>query len=305
MNRFILSILAVSFPLQLLGQMFPLSDHYIFNALVINPAFAGCHDALSATISYRNQWVGFKDAPKSHTLSVHTPIDNNRIGLGLLIEKSNIGIYKETSFMGNYAYRRELYDGKLALGLGFGLTVYNIAWNELDATDPDDELLMNNPTSAVLPAFSLGTYYYTKKYFIGISLPMFLSHELDQNTGKYKIKNNFSEYNYFFTGGYELGISPLVKLLPSLLIKYHPNHSLQIDYTAQINIKDRIWMGIGYRSKDMLIGMLQCQLNYQLRMAYSHDFDFSSIGKYKNGSHEIVLSYIFRYARKVKGPRQF
>ena len=124
--------------------------------------------------------------------------------LGLLIEKNSIGIFKETSFIGNYAYRMELCDGKLALGLGFGVTVYNIAWNELDATDADDVQLMNNPTSAVLPAFSLGTYYYTKKYFIGISLPLFLSHELDKSTGKYKIENNFSGYNYFFTGGYEV-----------------------------------------------------------------------------------------------------
>ena len=83
MNRFILSILAVLFPLQLLGQMFPLSDHYVYNTLAINPAFAGCHDALSATISYRNQWVGFKDAPKSSMLSVHAPVYNDRIGLGI------------------------------------------------------------------------------------------------------------------------------------------------------------------------------------------------------------------------------
>jgi len=55
----------------------------------------------------------------------------------------------------------------------------------------------------------------------------------------------------------------------------------------------------------MLVGMLQCQLNYQLRMAYSYDFDLGSIGKYKNGSHEILLSYVFSYARMVKGPRQF
>lgn len=55
MNRFILIILAVSFPLQLWGQMFPLSDHYVYNALAINPAFEGCNNALSATIIYRNQ----------------------------------------------------------------------------------------------------------------------------------------------------------------------------------------------------------------------------------------------------------
>ena len=305
MNRFILSILALLFPLQLLGQMFPLSDHYVYNALAINPAFAGCHDALSATISYRNQWVGFKDAPKSYMLSSHIPIYNDRIGLGLLIEKNSIGIFRKTSFIGNYAYRVELYDGKLALGLGFGVTAYNTAWNELDATDADDVQLMNNPASAVLPAFSLGAYYYTRKYFIGISLPLLLSHEMDQSTGNYKIKNNFSEYNYFITGGYEVGISPQIKLLPSILIKYHPNNDIQIDYNAQINLKDRIWMGIGYRNRDMLVGIFQCQINYQLRMAYSYDFDFGSIGRYENGSHEIVLNYTFRYVRKVIGPRQF
>ena len=46
MNRFILSILAVLFPLKLLGQMFPLSDHYVFDAQTINIDYAGCHDAL-------------------------------------------------------------------------------------------------------------------------------------------------------------------------------------------------------------------------------------------------------------------
>ena len=102
-----------------------------------------------------------------------------------------------------------------------------------------------------------------------------------------------------------MGISPSVKLLPSLLIKYHPGNAIQIDYNAQIILKDRIWMGIGYRSKDMLVGMFQCQLNYQLRMAYSYDFELGSIGKYRNGSHEIVLGYVFNYARKVMGPRNF
>jgi len=305
MNRIILSILLVLIPVHLMGQMFPLSDHYVVNALAINPAFAGCQDALSLTASYRNQWVGFNDAPKSYILSVHTPVFNDRVGLGLLIENNSIGIFKETSFLGNYAYRMELQEGKLALGLGFGVTIYNTAWNKLVAADANDIQLMTSPTSAVLPNFSLGAYYYTKKYYIGVSMPLFLSYEMDKNTGKYKIGNNFSGSNYFFTTGYEVGISPQVKFLPSLLIKYHPDNAVQIDYNAQINLKDRIWMGIGYRNKDILVGMLQCQLNYQIRMAYSYDYDFSSIGKYLNGSHEIVLNYIFKFERKVIGPRQF
>jgi type IX secretion system PorP/SprF family membrane protein len=287
------------------AQMFPLSDHYVVNGLAINPAFAGSHDALSATLSYRDQWVGFKDSPKSYILSVHTPVDNDRIGLGLLVEKNSIGIFKETSILGNYAYRMELSDGKLALGLGFGLTVLNTAWNELIAADVDDAQLLNYPTSSVLPNFSLGAYYYTKKYYIGISMPRLLSYELDKSTGKYKIDSNFSESNYFLSGGYEFVISPQVKLLPSLLIKYHPNNTPQIDYTAQVNLKDKIWMGVGYRNKNILVGMLQCQLNYQIKMGYSYDYDFGTIGKYVNGTHEIVLNYVFKFARKVIGPRQF
>jgi len=277
----------------------------VVNALAINPAFAGCQDALSATISYRDQWVGYKDSPKSYILSVHTPVYNDRVGLGLLIEKNSIGIFKETSFLGNYAYRMELRDGKLALGLGFGVTIYNIAWNELVAADANDVQLMNNSKSSVLPTFSLGTYYYTKKYFIGISIPLFLSHQIDKSTGKYKIGSNFSGSNYFLTGGYEMRISPQVKFLPSLIIKYHPKNAIQIDYNAQLSLKDRIWMGIGYRNRNMLVGMLQYQLNYQIRMAYSYDYNFGSIGEYMNGSHEIVLNYVFKYSRNVMGPRQF
>ena len=305
MIRSILIILVFSFPLQILGQLFPQSDHYINDALDINPAYAGCHDALSASIIYRNQWVGFPDAPKSYLLSVHAPLENDRIGLGLLVEKNSIGIFKETNIIGNYAYRIELGKGRLAFGLGGGVTVYNIAWNDLIAVDPSDIQLMNNSEAVVLPALSLGTYYYTKKFFIGISMPLFLSHELDKNTGKYKIGNNFSGCNYLFSGGYEFGLNPQIKLQPSMLIRYHPGHAVQIDYNALLNLKDKIWMGVGYRTSDMLVGMLQCQINYQIRMGYSYDLQFGSIGKYTNGSHEIVLNYVFKYSRKVNGPRQF
>lgn len=305
MNKIVFILFIVLFPLQTWGQLFPLSDHYIYDALSINPAFAGCNDALSATMVYRNQWIGFKDAPKSQMISVHAPIDKNRIGLGLLIEKNDIGIYKETSIMGNYAFRRNLSGGKLSLGLGFGITINNTAWNELETVDFDDAELINNPTSAVLPTFSIGAYYYTKKYYIGLSIPMFLSHELDKSSGEYKIKNDFSAYNYFMNGGYTFDINRGIKIIPSLLIKYHQNSTLQIDLNTQFSYKELLTVGIGYRNKDILLGMLQCKLNYQFKIIYAYNFNVGNMKNYINNSHEIGLNYIFCYKRKVKGPRQF
>jgi type IX secretion system PorP/SprF family membrane protein len=305
MNRFVLTLLALSLQLPLLAQMFPLSDHYVYNALAINPAFAGSEDALSATILYRNQWVGFKDAPKSQMLSAHAPVFNDRIGLGLLIENNTAGIFKETNFLGNYSYMMELRNGKLSFGLAFGATVYNNAWNELQATDPNDQQLLNNPATAVLPSFSIGTYYYTKKYFVGFSIPLLLSHTLNHSTGKYELENSFSGYNYFLSGGYEITLSPIIKFTPSMLVKYHPHNAVQVDFNTLFSLKEKVWAGLSYRSSDILVAMVQFQLNYQMRISYAYDFNLGSMGKYLGGSHEIVLNYVFRYNRKVVGPRQF
>jgi type IX secretion system PorP/SprF family membrane protein len=305
MNRYILSITILLAPLQLLCQMPALTDHYLNNTLAFNPAFAGCQDALSVSVLYRNQWVGFEDAPRNSNVSLHTPLRNDRVGLGLMIENSSYGINEETSFTGCYAYRMEMQNGMLALGLGFGVTVKHVAWDELKAADSGDILLMNNPESAVLPDFSLGMYYYSRKYFFGFSLPRLLSHEIDQSTGKYRIKNDFSEYNYFLEGGYYFDLTPQIKLLPSLLLKYHPGHVPQADINAQVILKERLWLGIGYRNKNTFLGMLQCQLNKQIMIAYSYSFDTGSAGTYNKGSHEVVLNYLFSYSRKVAGPRQY
>lgn len=203
MKRLILGILVISYPLLLAGQMFPLSDQYVSNPLPVNPAFAGCHDALSAAVSFRNQWIGFSDAPRNYMLSVHTPVWHDKIGLGLMIDKYSVGIFRETSIIGNYAYRIRLSDGKLALGLGFGLISYKSAWNELQATDPNDIQLPDNAATGLVPSFSLGTYYYTRKYFIGFSVPYFLNYDVDQKSGTFKVSNFFSVANYCLTGGYE------------------------------------------------------------------------------------------------------
>jgi type IX secretion system PorP/SprF family membrane protein len=305
MNRFTLSILTVLFPLQLLGQMIPLSDQYLNNTLAFNPAFAGCHDALSITLMYRDQMAGFDGAPKNSSLSVHAPLKNNRIGLGLTYSSSSYGINRDKSLTGNYSYRIEAGRGILAIGLGFRATTLKVAWNELEAADAGDQLLTNTPVSAFLPDFSLGTYYYTKKYFIGLSVPGMLSHDFSYSTGKYSTQHDFSNYNWFFEGGYYFDLSKDIKVLPSVLLKYKQGHSPQADVNAQVIFKEIFRLGVGYRTNNTFLAMLQCNINKQLMIAYSSDFSIGELNRYNKMSHEIVFNYIFSYSRKVANPRQF
>jgi type IX secretion system PorP/SprF family membrane protein len=305
MNRFVLGILIIFIPFRVTGQLFTLSDQYLNNTIAINPAFAGSNGALSLTAVYRNQWNGFEGSPVNSTISIHTPLHKDKIGLGFMLSDGSYGINKETVLTGNYAYRMELSRGILALGLGFGATFTNVAWNELRAYDPDDELLMNNPVSAILPDVSIGTYYYAKNLFIGFSVPMLLSHKPDHSTGKYDIENDFDEYSYFLEGGYYFRITKGIRLLPSVLLNYEKGKTPVLNYNAQIVFKDILRIGGGYRQKDVVIGMVQLNLNRQLMLAYSYDYAVGTSLTYADGTHEILLNYTFSYSRRVMSPRQF
>ena len=65
--------------------------HYAFNTLAINPGYAGSREALTLTALHRSQWVGFEGAPITQTLTLHAPLLDNKLGLGLSILNDNIG----------------------------------------------------------------------------------------------------------------------------------------------------------------------------------------------------------------------
>jgi len=302
MKRSFVSILTFLFTLSAWGQLQPLSNQYIFNGLAINPAYSGSREALSMTMLYRNQWVGLEGAPKTMSFSLHAPLRKEKIGLGLLIINDKIGVTSETSIVANYAYRMDVFNGKLALGLGAGITLINTAWSELVAIDPDDELLMGNSPTFTLPDFSIGAYYTINNFFLGLSIPQFLSHQFNYTKSKFTLKNNFSEYNYMITAGNIFVINAEIKIFPALLMKYNPGNSPQVDLYSHIIYREKFWVGVSYRSKKSMVGIFQYQINNQLRIAYSFDFDIGKLGRYKSGSHEIMMKYDFNYLLEIISP---
>jgi hypothetical protein len=51
--------------------------------------------------------------------------------------------------------------------------------------------------------------------------------------------------------------------------------------------------------------LIQFAINNQLRIAYTYDFDFGQLGRYSNGSHEIMLRYEFHYKVEAVSPLNF
>jgi type IX secretion system PorP/SprF family membrane protein len=57
---------------------------YMYNTININPAYAGSRGALSIFALHRTQWVGLDGAPVTNAVSINTPLNNSKLGLGVL-----------------------------------------------------------------------------------------------------------------------------------------------------------------------------------------------------------------------------
>lgn len=306
MRKKLLTILFFLTPLMVYGQLHSLSNQYIVNGLAINPAYSGADGALSATLMYRNQWTGFTGAPKTITAALHAPLRNERVGLGLMVVNDQIGVNNQTTVMANYAYIIEMGDGKLAFGFGLGISMLNVSWDKLQATDENDNGLNISPEKLTNPNFSAGLFYHNKEFFVGFSTPMLLSYSYSgENATDLELKNDFSEYNFYLTSGYKLELNNDYTFFPSLITKFNPGEAFQADVSAQFILRNKLWLGLTYRSVDALVAIVQFQVTDQLRLAYSYDTGLSGNSRQMGGSHEIMLNYLFNYNSKVVGPKRF
>jgi type IX secretion system PorP/SprF family membrane protein len=84
-------LLLLLLPLTLAGQLNPVSNQYVLNPLIINPAYAGNRGALNIAAFYRRQWVGISGSPETMTLAADAPFLDAKLGLGLIIANDKLG----------------------------------------------------------------------------------------------------------------------------------------------------------------------------------------------------------------------
>lgn len=305
MKRIIKSIFLLLLPFSLAGQLAPVTSQYVLNPLSINPAFAGNRGDLNIAAFYRRQWAGITGAPETMTLAADAPFSDAKMGLGFSITNDKIGVTKETHFVADYSYKLNLDKGDLSFGLGAGLITTNTSWSDLVVLDPGDESYLANSRVFVVPDFSFGMYYSAREFFLGLSIPKLLGYKFNFDKNKYSMSFNPGQYNFLLNGGYVYTLNDRIKLLPSTLITFSPGEKLLLDLNAYASFKDKFWAGVSFRNKRSFGGLVQFALNDQFRVAYNYDFDLGKLGRYSNGSHEIMLRYEFRYKVNTVSPLNF
>jgi len=289
---------------KLMAQQDPIFSKYMFNPLVINPAYAGSRETVSTVLVHRSQWVGFEGAPSTQTLSIHSPLAQKKLGVGFGIVRDQLGPSLNYGIHGSLAYRIKMGIGKFSMALRAAAYNYAFDWSLIDFKDSDQ---LNRKVSYWLPSFDLGLRYHDRKFYAGLAFSHLNQPTLVQKVGIDSI-NNPSELipHINLNAGYAYKLSQDVVFKPSILINYATSGLYTADFNASVLLNSALWLGASYRTSKVLIAIVQYDVSNAISLGYSYDATLSRLRKQDSGSHEIFLRYEFELNKsKVLSPRYF
>lgn len=280
------------FSLNTSAQQDPMYTQYMFNTLSINSAYAGSADRLTAVALHRSQWVNFKGAPTTQTLTIHSPLRNENISIGGSVINDAYGPVKQTGVYLDASYRIFMGSKRLAFGLKAGSNFFSANLIDLNPYFEDDNTFNANIKSKAMPNFGFGVMYYSKTFYAGLSVPKLLQNKLINGSLPDFINNKEKQHMYLIAGAV-FDISYYTKFKPTILIKAVNGAPLSAEVTAQFLFFEKLWVGAMYRWQDATGVLLQYEINNRFKVGYAFDYTLTDIRKYSDGTHEIMLGFDF------------
>jgi len=303
----ILAIVLVSFNSN--AQQDPMYTQYMFNTQTINPAYAGTWESVGFLVLGRQQWAGWDGAPQTYTFTMQAPLKNERVALGLDVISDKVGFEKRFYLFADYSYLVPVNEKtNLRLGLKGGFTNYTHNLEDHTIIDPNDPSFIGEIEHKIKPNFGVGAFLYSKKAYVGFSIPKVVNSKFDNNYENFSIKGEMR--HYFLMAGMVFDLGENVKFKPTALAKAsfssETGSPLQFDVTGNFLIKEKLWLGAMFRSGDSFGFIAQWMFADKLRVGYAIDFSTTNLRNYNNGTHEVMVSYELRFKKEeVVSPRYF
>lgn len=298
------SLLGLFLAITLQAQQDPQYTQYMYNTMAVNSGYAGSTGALEAIVLHRSQWTGISGSPQTQSLTIHTPLRNEKVGIGFSAINDKLGPSNELYLEGNFSYTIPVsYGHNLAFGLKAGARMLNVDWTKGRYYDDVDALLNNNIDNKIKPSLGAGVYYYTDKWYVGASVPSFIRGDFYDDIQESVVSERL---HYYFMGGYVFDVSEGLKFKPAFLVKAVNGAPLTADVSANFLLQEKVTLGASYRWGDSVSALAGFQISNEFYIGYAFDYTVSRLNKYADGTHEFVLRFqLQKKTRQIKSPRFF
>jgi type IX secretion system PorP/SprF family membrane protein len=287
------------------AQQDPLFTQYMFNKLLVNPAYAGSHEELSVDLLSRIQWVGIDGAPRTISIAAHTLLKESKVGLGLYVFRDELGPTVNQGAMGTYSYRIRTDKGWFSFGIQGGIKYFDFNWNAIRARDPD-HMFYPQDVKKITPDANIGVYYQTPRFFAGLSSKQLLENEY--GVGEVNGKTTFSKLarHYYGMTGTVIPFNDKIVFRPSVLAKFVKDAPVQMDFNASFLFSDIFWIGASFRTEKAVVFLTEFKLNDFMKLGYSFDLYLNELQLHNKGSHEFRLGFNIGGSKtRMKTPRYF
>lgn len=294
-------------------------SQYLLNHFIINPAASGLNDEADLNLSYRQQWVGFDNAPQTYYFSGHAligakgtpkynpslrtssrgPVKNPTVKTGRLkhsvggnIMMDKYGPFQRLNFNAAYAIHVPISKAlNLSCGLGVGGANYAFNQNKVDMLNDNDNtyasfLGANGNPSRFMADLNTGLYLYSQHLFVGYSTSQVLQQKM--NFGD--VTNAKLKTHHYIIGGYRFDVDKDWAITPSTLVKFMSPAPMAIDLNVRADYQDKFFFGVSYRHGDAVVGIAGIQFN-GFKLGYSYDYTISTLRKQNSGGHEVIVGY--------------
>ena len=307
MMKYVIHILVILCCGKLCGQQDIMNTHFMYNKLALNPAYAGKVETFTLNLIHRDQWTGLDGAPQGQALSLNFPSIKESLGLGLNIGREMVGIQERLTVEGNYAYKFNLAEGSLSMGLSASTRQFTNDFSDprlvsIQGIDIDPAISGQRETKNVFNA-GAGIYFRTNTYYLGASVPRLIEADLDFEQDGGTLSKE-ARHLYIMTGA-AFPLKNNLKFTPQILFKLAENAPFDLDLNFGIDYDEKYYGAINLRtgggnediaeSIDVLFGF---QLTQSVLLGVAYDYTLSDLGRYENGTIEALFNY--RFAKKIK-----
>lgn len=274
-------------------------SQYMFNRILINPAYAGNRNIADFGIGYRTQWVSMKHTPRTAVFTAQLPVAAEKAGLAAEVFSDQLGPRSGSGLLLSYAYRMQVGRGNLSFGLKGGVVQYRYDLDLLEFKDEADVYNTNNSTSKISANADFGCLYYTNTFYAGLSATHLNRGRMSDFAND---SSRLARHIFFETGKAFRSGSTVIN--PVLLIKKAFGAPSSVDLGLNALFKDRWWVGASYRFSYGMVFLSQFEISEPFRIGYSIDLGSNAIGRVGGVSHEIMLKYQFNVrGSKISMPR--
>ncbi len=293
MKRIYLTLIGLLVVGSLAAQQLPLPNNHLYNAMPLNPAYAGYNNHADFLFEYAFTGQQLEGSPQMFQATANIPVHHKNIGWGATISNDQIGVQSTTALKGNLAYKIKTESGSsyskwgyFPRTLSFGLSVgYKHVKEDFTALNmPNDPNFQTNTEWAEM-VVGAGALLSDEHYFIGISAP-----DLTVLVTDVAGETNPSVPHLFANGGYAAALKNGMWLKPNAIVSYAQGAPLSLDVNVLLALQKKIDIGLGYRTSNTIYLNTALYLNKNWRLLYQFNYGLEDTSGINSFQH-IGLNY--------------